>query len=218
MDLPAAISILEKFTQGDLTRTLSRLEGRASGLHVGACADFLSRGGIDPDVLRAASEIKRVAGQINVTIHALGIFMCLPHILEQGETVQYVSLGAGNTGRKFDLETNRRIAEFKFISWRGGAESIRQNGIFKDYFELLNEPTEKRKYLYLLGTQHALKFFNGSRALDSVLSKNAKTNSRFREVYGERYSKVREFFDDHRDAVKVEDVSAWVAGLVASED
>jgi len=149
MDLPAAISILEKFTQGDLTRTLSRLEGRASGLHVGACADFLSRGGIDPDVLRAASEIKRVAGQINVTIHALGIFMCLPHILEQGETVQYVSLGAGNTGRKFDLETNRRIAEFKFISWRGGAESIRQNGIFKDYFELLNEPTEKRKYLYL---------------------------------------------------------------------
>ncbi|WP_283814259.1 hypothetical protein [Bradyrhizobium aeschynomenes] len=43
--------------------------------------------------------------------------LCLPHILEEGEIVDYVSLGAGNTGRPFDLETNRRIAEFKFIHW-----------------------------------------------------------------------------------------------------
>lgn len=214
MDLLSAINILEKFAQGDLTRTLSRLEGNAGGLNANSCAEFLNHGGIKPDVLTAASEVKRVAGQINVTIHALGILMCLPHILEQDESVQYVSLGAGNTGRKFDLETNYRIAEFKFISWRGGAESIRQNGIFKDYFELMDEPTEKRKYLYLLGTQHALKFFNGRRSLGSVLSKNAKTSARFREAYGDRYSTVREFFDDHKNAVIVEDVSAWVSALV----
>lgn len=217
MDLIAAINILEKFKQGDLTRTLSRLENAASGLSANGCAEFLSVGGIEPEVLTAASEVKRIAGQINVTIHALGILMCLPHILEQGETVQYVSLGAGNTGRKFDLETNYRIAEFKFISWQGGAESIRQNGIFKDYFELLDEPTEKRKFLYLLGTQHALKFFNGRRALGSVLSKNQKTSTRFRAAYGDRYSTVREFFDDHRDSVKVEDISGWVAELVEQE-
>lgn len=217
MDLIAAINILEKFTQGDLTRTLSRLEGAASGLSSNGCTNFLSEGGIDPEVLTAASEVKRIAGQINVTIHALGILMCLPHILERGETVQYVSLGAGNTGRKFDLETNFRVAEFKFISWRGGAEAIRQNGIFKDYFELLNEPTDKRKFLYLLGTQHALKFFNGRRALSSVLSKNEKTKTRFRAAYGERYSTVREFFEDHKDAVMVEDVTAWVSALVEQE-
>ena len=53
--------------------------------------------------------MKRLAGQINVTIHALGILMCLPHILEPDERVESVSLGAGNTGRDFDLETNVRV-------------------------------------------------------------------------------------------------------------
>ena len=217
MDLIAAINILEKFTQGNLTRTLSGLEGAASGMSANGCAQLLSESGIEPEILSAASEVKRIAGQINVTIHALGILMCLPHILEHGEAVQYVSLGAGNTGRKFDLETNYRIAEFKFIGWRGGAEAIRQNGIFKDYFELLDEPTDKRKFLYLLGTQHALKFFNGGRALSSVLSKNEKTSTRFRAAYGDRYSTVREFFDDHKDAVMVEDISAWVSALIDQE-
>ncbi len=54
--------------------------------------------------------------------------MCLPKILKPGEIVEYVSLGAGNTGRQFDLETNRRVAELKFIRWRG-ADSIREGAL-----------------------------------------------------------------------------------------
>lgn len=53
-------------------------------------------------------------------MHAAGIMVALPWILESGEIVESLSLGAGNTGRDHDLETNRRIAEFKFIDWRGG--------------------------------------------------------------------------------------------------
>lgn len=83
--------------------------------------------------------------------------LCLPHILEPGELVEYASLGAGNTGRQFDLETNFCVAEFKFINWRGGPESIRQNSIFKDYFLLAEAPTPKRKYLYLLGSGFVLR-------------------------------------------------------------
>jgi hypothetical protein len=39
------------------------------------------------------------------------------------------------TGRSFDLETSDRVAvaEFKFIRWQGGPESIRQNQLFKLY-------------------------------------------------------------------------------------
>jgi hypothetical protein len=85
-------------------------------------------------VLTAATDVKRLVGQINVMIHALGILLCLPHVLEGDENVQYLSLGAGNTGCPFDLETDRRVAEFKFINWRGGPESIRQNSVFKDLF------------------------------------------------------------------------------------
>ena len=129
------VHLPDRFTGADLTETLSRIEGIILGLSVKDCGAFLEREGVDREALVAAAELKRLAGQINVTIHALGILLCLPHILEAGETIEYVSLGAGNTGRQFDLETNRRVAEFKFIRWRGGAEAIRQN---RDRHQLTN--------------------------------------------------------------------------------
>jgi hypothetical protein len=36
-------------------------------------------------------------------IHAVGILTALPHILEHDERIETLSLGAGNTGRQFDL-------------------------------------------------------------------------------------------------------------------
>jgi hypothetical protein len=119
--------LLSRFSGSKLTETLAGIEGAIPGLIVDGCPNFLKTAGADGEALAVAAELKRIASQINVTIHALGNLMCLPHILEPGERVEYVSLGAGNTGRRFDLETNRRVAEFKFIKWRGGAESIRQN-------------------------------------------------------------------------------------------
>ena len=154
-----------------------------------------------------------MAGQINVTIHALGILLCLPHILEVGETVEYVSLGAGNTGRQFDLETNLRVAEFKFIRWRGGPEAIRQNTTFKDFYLLGAHPTSKRKHLYLLGTEHALKFFEGGRALRSVLSRDQELGRMFFERFGERFRTVGDYYAVHGGEVKIEDISPWVSEL-----
>ena len=165
------------------------------------------------EALAAAAEMKRLAGQINVTIHALGILLCLPHILEPNELVEYVSLGAGNTGREFDLETNLRVAEFKFIRWRGGAESIRQNSVFKDYLLLAEHPTAKRKYLYLLGTGHALRFLRGGRALSSVLSRNDKLQKLFAERFGETFRTVGDYYAVHASAVQIEDVSPWLSEL-----
>ena len=69
-----------------------------------------------------------------------------------------MSLGAGNTGRSFDQETDRRVAAFKFIRWQGGPESIRQNSVFKDFFLLAEHDTVKRRYLYVLGNHYPLKF------------------------------------------------------------
>lgn len=212
-DPAKVIHLLSKFTGQDLTCTLGRIEGEVRGLSADDCDAFLEQAGAGREVLAAAAEMKRLAGQINVTIHALGILLCLPHILEQGETVEYVSLGAGNTGREFDLETNLRVAEFKFIRWRGGAESIRQNSIFKDYVLLAENPTPKRKYLYLVGTEHALKFLHGGRALSSVLSRNDKLQKMFSERFSSQFSKVRDYYGAHRDAVQIEDVSAWLSEL-----
>jgi hypothetical protein len=180
------MNLLAAFTGPDLTQTLSRIEAAVRGVMVDGCASFLESVGAGRETLAEAAEMKRLAGQINVMIHALGILLCLPHILETGERVEYVSLGAGNTGREFDLETNLRVAEFKFIRWRGGAESIRQNSVFKDYVLLAEHPTQKRKYLYLMGTRHALKFLRGGRALSSVLSRNDKLMKFFSERFGDQ--------------------------------
>ncbi len=210
MNFENEYDVLNQFVQGNLTTTLSRIEHSISGVGIESCRDFLTERGVTLDALSAAFEIKKLAGQINVTIHALGILSCLPHLLLEKEQVEYVSLGAGNTGRKFDLETNHRIAEFKFINWRGGAESIRQNGIFKDFFELAQEETGKKKYLYLLGTEHALNFFNGGRSLTSVLSKNDATKERFYEIYGDRYATVRDYFADYGEEVDIVDVAGWI--------
>ncbi|MGI2036322.1 hypothetical protein ACRQ1B_28505 [Rhizobium panacihumi] len=214
MSDPAEImKLLARFTGPDLTRTLSGIEGTVRGVTADQCNAFLEKSGAGREVLSAAAEMKRLAGQINVTIHALGILLCLPHILEPGEEVQSVSLGAGNTGRDFDLETNYRVAEFKFIRWRGGAESIRQNGIFKDYLMLAEYETDKRKYLYLLGLEHALKFFRGGRAISSVLSRNGKVSELFVDRYGDQFRTVKDYFAVHGDAVRIEDVSPWLSEL-----
>lgn len=207
------VNLVRRFTGPDLTQTLSSIEGAVRGVTAADCASFLESAGAGQDALTAAAEMKRLTGQINVTIHALGILLCLPHVLEPGERVEYVSLGAGNTGRDFDLETNLRVAEFKFIRWRGGAESIRQNSVFKDYLLLAEHPTLKRKHLYLLGTDHALRFLRGGRALPSVLSHNDKLQHMFVDRFGTTFRTVGDYYAAHGDAVRIEDVSPWLSEL-----
>jgi hypothetical protein len=208
---------LRKFSGSDLTGTLSRIESSVRGLTLVNCSNFLLKAGAGKEALAAAEAIKRIVGQINVTIHALGILLCLPHILEEGEEVEYASLGAGNTGRDFDLETNYRIAEFKFIHWRGGPESIRQNELFKDFFLLAESESAKRKYLYVLGTEHPLKFLNGRRAImTSVLSKDVKLQRQFDAQYGKRFVKVLDYYQFRRDKVLIKDMSPWLRELASA--
>src|SRR5204862_2851442 len=128
---------------------------------------------IDEALLNGALTIKELAGQVHVVIHAVGILVALPYILERDERIESVSLGAGNTGRDHDLVTDRRIAEFKFIAWRGGAESIRQNALFIDLFNLASAEGRKGRYLYVVDREHPDRFLTSRRALSSVLSRNS---------------------------------------------
>lgn len=160
------------------------------------------------------TRIKRASAQIDVLVHAIGILNALPYILEPGEVVERLSLRAGNTGRAHDLETDRRVAEFKFIEWRGGPESIRQNGVFKDLFNLVSSQTTKRRMLYLVGTKHPMRFLQNNRALRSVL-KDASMATRFHEAYGDRFQTVGQYYATVRDLVEVVDLVGLVPGLSA---
>lgn len=216
MRVEDAILAFRNFCGSDLTQTLARIEVSLGGVSAERLEPALASFGASHDTLASAGHVKEIVGQLNVVIHALGILLCLPKILEPGEVVESVSLGAGNTGRAFDLETDRRVAEFKFIRWQGGPESIRQNSLFKDFFLLAEHDTVKRRYLYVLGTRYPLKFLNSNRALASVLSKNMTLYRQFQGKYGDRYRTVREYFQPRRNAVMIEDVSPWLAGLASA--
>ncbi len=165
-----------------------------------------SQGNIDSDILKAALVVKKSISQIDVVIHAIGIINSLPYILEQDEKVEYLSLGAGNTGRNFDVETNKRIAEFKFINWSGKSDTIRQNTTFKDFFELAEYETNKKKCLYILDKAKVVKFFNNNRALKSVLSKNEATSKHFFSLYNNKYTTVSQYYHDKKNSVDIVDL------------
>lgn len=210
MSIDSAIEAISKFQGDSLTDSLSSLEEGIIGSNAKDSLEYCSDREINSTFIASALAIKKVAGEINVIIHASGILHSLKDILKSGEIVQSVSLGAGNTGRKFDLETNLQVAEFKFIDWKGGAESIRQNGIFKDFYELAEYDTEKAKNLYVVGTYYPLKFLNGGRALTSVLSKQPTILKAITDKYGADVKVTKDYYARYKEAVNVIDVSPYI--------
>lgn len=213
-----ATSSIQEFERGSLTSRLSEIETILQGCDKKACESAFSTLAVNSSLLDAAFILKRAAGQVNVLIHAVGILLSLPYTLHDGELVEALSLGAGNTGRPFDLETNRRVAEFKFINWKGGSESIRQNSLFKDFYLLAEHETSKERYLYVMGTGHPLKFLKGGRSLESVMSRNNRLLADFRRRYGNRFSKVREYYAHRESRVQLADIAKIVPQFAGGLD
>ena len=206
-----AIAALERFSgSAGLTTRISQLEAGLQGLDGSSVADLIVRDGVEYQTLTGALVVKALAGQIDVVVHTLGILLALPAILEDGEVVEYVSLGAGNTGRRFDLETDRRIAEFKFSAWQGGPETIRQNALFIDLYHLAEADTQKRRQLFVTELDRPIRFLQGGRSMKTVLTKHGTVAEEFSSLYGDRYKVVRDYWHDVRERVELVDVSALV--------
>jgi hypothetical protein len=208
-DIEEALAAVQAFGAGPaLTGRIAGLETRLQGKTRDKAAALLTADKIDETALSGALTIKQLSAQIDVVIHALGILTSLPYVLEPGEVIESLSLGAGNTGRHHDLETDRQIAEFKFIQWRGGPESIRQNSVFVDIFNLANANanTNKRRVLYLPDKQRALRFLRNRRAITSVLSKSASVQARFRAAHQDDFATVREYWATVEERVEIIDL------------
>ena len=213
-----ALEAIERFIGADLTARIAELEWSVKGCDSTQCAAKSTGAGATSELLSAAYAVKRAAGQINVLIHAVGGLLLVPQIMEPGEKVEYMSLGAGTSGREFDLETDRRVAEFKFIHWTGGADTIRQNSLFKDFYLLAEHPTQKRKELFVLDTKHPLKFLRAGRSLRSVLSKNVTLWDRFQTTHGDRYQTVGDYYAAHQHDVAIRDAAPLVPELLRIVD
>jgi len=207
ININEAVNNISNFIRDSLTSRISEIENVLKNKYKSEVVNFLEGDIINSQIISSAFSLKPIIGQINVVIHAVGILLSLSKILGEEEKIEYLSLGAGNTGRDFDLETNFRVAEFKFINWKGGAESIRQNSLFKDFYLLAESDTNKQKELYVIGKDIPLKFLNGNRSIKSVLSRNTKLFSVFKNKYGEQYIVVKDYYNFKKDDVRLINLS-----------
>ena len=215
--LEEAAKRVEDFGAGsELTTRIAALETAGIGLKPRQIEKLLTREDVGADLVAAAGTIKALAGQVNTLMHAAGILVSLPYILEPGEVVESLSLGAGNTGRDHDLVTDRQIAEFKFIDWRPSRNTLRQNVVFADVFSVASADTDKRRVVYLLGTDHALRFLQGRRALNSVLSRSPKVRRMFDDAYGsDTFTTVRDYWATVSEKVEIVDLRELVPDVFA---
>jgi len=210
MDLVTAAKRVRDFEGQSLKSVLASIERGLQNVDLKAAEPTYSAYNINKGLLEAALTLKKQVAQINVVIHAIGLLSSLPFVLKPNEVIESMSLGAGNTGRPFDLETNIQVAEFKFIDWKGGAEAIRQNSLFKDFFNLAEYKTNKRRVLYVVGLTYPMKFFNGSREIRSVLSRNNKLWTQFKNRYGARFAVVNEYYEYRKNLVEIVDISDFI--------
>jgi hypothetical protein len=172
---------------------------------------------IDDDSLRAAIAIKELAGEVNVLIHALGILLTLGRILESGEKVLSTSLGAGTGGRRYDLETDRRIAEFKFTRWRGH-DSVRQRELFADFVDLAEADDSRRRQLFVTGLAMPRKFLATSkRSLKSVCERRPEVLDCIRGAHGDAHQTVSDYTAAVHGRVELVDLEQVLPAYLAEE-
>ncbi len=198
---------LQQFEQGSLTRRIAELETRLRGIDRAACAVVLGPEQIGRPLWDAAMELKRATGQIHVLIHTIGVLLALPHVMEDGEFIERLSLGAGNTGRTFDLETNRRVAEFSFIDWKGGPESMRKKQLFADFYKLAETNVDKERDLFVKGLAYPLRFLESGTSLESAMSRDTRLHRSFHDKHAHRFRTVGEYYTSRRHLVRLRDLA-----------
>jgi hypothetical protein len=215
----AAIGRLHAFLGAGPPRTrVAQLERLIADADQASLAAVLGREQIDDAVLRAALLVKQLAGEVNVVIHAVGILLTLPYILEPRERVIEASLGAGTGGRPYDLQTTHRIAEFKFTRWRGH-DAVRQRELFADFVNLAEATDEdRRRQLFVAGAVRPSEFLrNSRRKLASVCEHRPDVLARIRQRHADAFQTVAEYTAARGDRVEIIDLKTILPAYVVEQ-
>jgi hypothetical protein len=204
---------------GRLTGIVADLEHQLVGTAAAQAEVAVRAAGIDPSLLEAALLVRRDLGRLNDLIHACAITLCLTHILEPGETIiRRPSLAAGNDpSRKYDLETDRRVAEFKLSRWTG-QDAGRKRGVFQNLVHLAAADGDRRAELYIVG-QAPIRFLRTSSAAASWgLDKSMPTRALFEQRFGALTTPIGEFTGGaaaHVHLLDLADLLPEVAAIVS---
>jgi hypothetical protein len=163
---PTSIRAMEQLVGllggGRVSGLLSEVATELYGADAEAAGGVATSAGFTPKLLSEAFTLRSHLGQLNDLIHAAAMTMALPHILEPNEVVAQPPWLAANGDRAhtFDLETNRRVADFKLAVWTG-KDAARKRALFQGLVHLAALPADQRPELYVAGAA-PLDFLRGS--------------------------------------------------------
>lgn len=189
-------SVVAALSSQPLTSRVASVEAALEGLTADGVRTVLGGGLLSAETAAAAIAVRESLGRISDLIHASVICATLPRILEPDERITVrPSLASGNDPtRHYDLETDRRIAEFKVAVWQTGSNVMRKRTVFADLVALAMDPRPLRKQLFVVGVLPG-RFLNGSRSLaQSVLERSQQSlRERFAAAYGTQAISVADF-------------------------
>lgn len=202
-----------------LAESIAGLEGaveHATALEVQAASTAL---GVDSSLLSSAVVVRREFGRLSELIHAASILVLLPGLLEEGETlVNRPALGSENDARRpFDIETNRRVAEFKLGRWAGG-DAQRKREVFRDFVRLCADTSGRRPELYVLGPEPARFLATSRQRVSWALERSPVTLRLFHERFGDVDVSVASFVAGPGARVRVVDAAELLPAGVHEPD
>ncbi len=220
--LAESFATLSRFlTDHDLTAHLAAAE--AAFHHAGSATSraVTIEYGFSDDLLDAALAVRGHVGRLNDVIHATVIARVLPAILDEGEVVvRRPSLGAGNDqSRPFDLETDRRIAEFKVAQWKG-ADTMRKRGVVSDLVHLALDESGRRAQLFVVGAQPVRFLQTSTSTIAWALARSSPhTRARFDQRFGPATDfTVAEFVRVHGKRIELIDLATLVPSLALPQE
>lgn len=165
--------------------------------------------------MRAALLVRCHSGRINDFVHAAVITQALPLILADDEHVLHrPSLASGNdSGRRFDLETTHRIAEFKAAMWKG-ADTMRQRNLVADLVGLALESATRRAELYVVGPKPIHYLCTSMGTVRWALERSSGSlRARFNEQFGNSPLSIKDFTAGPAAHVKLRDLTELLPTL-----
>jgi hypothetical protein len=170
-DLATAVALVAPFlgAPGGLGQRIAALERDLAGKNGETAAAVVAAHGLTAATFSASLLVREELGKLSDLIHATGIALALPHLLEPGEVLKIPSLAAGtDPTRLYDVETNLRAAEFKFARWTPGGNGGREKDLFKDLVLLTQAPKSLRAEIYVRGPRPARFLAGGASALKQL--------------------------------------------------
>lgn len=137
----------------------------------------------------------------------VGIGLALEELTEPGEVLSRPSLAAGNDpSRPYDLEPDRRVAEFKFGRWDAGSDAARKREAFKDLVGLAADDSERRAELYVLGSR-PIRFLRETRSTARwALNKSIRMTELYERRFDSLNTPISAFVSGPAQAVTIMDL------------